>query len=91
MIFLKYLAVSLISVISLFQFVMLVRAVCSWFPKVRVTKFFRILHVITEPVISPMRDLLFKISFLRRLPIDLSFLATYLFLELVITFLTYLI
>ena len=87
----RYLAITLISVISTFQLVMVVRAICSWFPKIRATKFFRILYVITDPVIAPMRNLLFKISFIRRLPIDLSFLATYLFLELVITFLTYVI
>ncbi len=88
---LKYLAITLVSVISTFQFIMIIRAVLSWFPKVRDTKFFRLLHIITDPVISPMRNLLFKISWIRRLPIDLSFLATYLFLELVVTFLTFLI
>lgn len=73
----------LISAISAYQMIMFVHAICSWIPPVRESKFFRFLHMLIEPLLSPIRNVLHKINWIRMLPIDLSFLALYLLLEAV--------
>lgn len=61
---------------------MLIRAVLSWFPGIRIpTKFSAFLYGITEFFISPVRTFLMKIGFVQRFPLDLSFLATYFLLH----------
>ena len=93
MIFVRAISWFLISAISTYKFIMLVRAICSWIPPVRESKFFWFLRLLTEPLISPIRKLLNRVSWIRRCPIDLSFLALYLLLEfassLLSTLLTY--
>ena len=79
----------LFSTIRAYQMIMFVRAICSWIPPVRETKFFRFLCLLTEPLLRPIRELLHKLSWVRMLPIDLSFLALYLLLEAVSVALTY--
>ncbi|MBO5338808.1 MAG: YggT family protein [Clostridia bacterium] len=80
---LRIIAWILVPTISAYQLIMFARAICSWFPPVRETKFYRFLYIITEPLISPIRELLHKISWIRMLPIDLSFLVLYLLLDVV--------
>ncbi len=58
-----------------FELAMFVRAILSWFPFAG-GKFTDFLYSVTEPVISPVRNLLGKSS-LGGMPIDLSFLITY--------------
>lgn len=79
----KYIAWVLYSLISAFQMIMVVRAICSWIPPVRDTKFFGFLHMITEPPLIPIRNLLYKISWIRNFPLDLSFLVLYFLLNIV--------
>ncbi|MBR6917949.1 MAG: YggT family protein [Clostridia bacterium] len=70
--------------IEILTLLMFIRAVLSWFPIVdRSSKFMGFLYMITEPVISPVRSLLSRFDFVRRFPIDLSFLATYLLLHII--------
>lgn len=76
-----YIAWILISLISAFKMLMLIRAICSWIPQVRETRFYEIIFSITEPPLVPIRKLLNNISWVRRFPLDLSFLAFYLILE----------
>ena len=80
---LRIIAWILVPTISAYQIIMFARAICSWFPRVRDTKFFRFLYIITEPLLSPIRELLNKLNWVRMLPIDLSFLALYLLLDVV--------
>lgn len=63
------------SLLYVFDIVLLVRAVCSWFPSSRESAVYRIAYTITEPILRPIRDLLFRIEWVRRCPIDLSFLV----------------
>ena len=83
-----YIAWILISIISAFKMLMLIRAICSWFPSIRDTGFFRFIYSITEPPLVPIRKVLNNIGWVRRFPLDLSFLALYLLLELVSSMLT---
>lgn len=70
--------------ISALQLVMLVRAIMSWLPFDDSSPLFRFVYCVTEPVIIPVRNLMEKIGFLSGLPIDLSFLVTYMLLSFVL-------
>lgn len=69
------------------QAAMFIRAIMSWFPGLDDNKFGDFLYALTEPVIAPMRALLFRIRLFQELPIDMSFLFTYLLLSLISMFL----
>ncbi len=84
-----YIAWILISLISAYKLLMLIRAICSWIPPVRETGFYGFIFAITEPPLVPIRNLLNNISWVRRFPLDLSFLAFYLLLELISSLLTF--
>jgi len=66
---------------------MFIRALLSWFPGENESVFDRFLFLCTEPVIAPVRSLLDRFEFFAGLPIDLSFIATYLILSLVLALL----
>ena len=65
------------------QFAMLARAILSWFPMDgnRLTDF---LHSVTEPFIYPVRLFFHKMNWFAGMPIDISFLVTYLLLSIVL-------
>jgi YggT family protein len=65
------------------QLAMLVRAVLSWFP-IEPNKFINFIYAITEPVIAPIRALFDKMGWFRGLPIDMSFMASYLLIALLL-------
>ncbi|MBO5092422.1 MAG: YggT family protein [Clostridia bacterium] len=88
--FFRYLGAILMSLLSVLQTVLIVRAICSWIPPVRNSKFFGFLQTITEPLLAPIRALLHKISWLRNLPIDFSLLVLFIMIEFAITLLAYL-
>lgn len=69
--------------LSLVQLAMLVRAVLSWFP-MEPNKFTDILYSLTEPFITPVRLLFHKLNWFQGLPIDLSFLVSYLLISVVL-------
>lgn len=63
------------SLLSVFDLILLARAICSWFPAARESAVYRFAYTVTEPVLRPVRDFLFKFEWVRRCPIDLSFLV----------------
>ncbi len=65
------------------QLAMLVRAILSWFP-MDDNKFTDFLFGITEPFIYPVRLLFEKLNWFQNLPIDISFMVTYLLLSVII-------
>ena len=68
-----------LAMIDIIIIAMLIRAVMSWFvASDNVISSF--LYSITEPIILPVRKLLEKLDFTSGLPIDLSFLVTYVLL-----------
>lgn len=70
---------------------MFVRAILSWFPGVRLPiSLSDFLYNVTEIFISPVRTLLFKFDFVRRCPIDISFIVTYILLHSIQGLLTWL-
>ena len=70
--------------IEIVTFLMFVRAILSWLPGIRIPSAIgTVLYGVTEFFISPVRTLLFKIDFVQRCPIDISFLVTYILLHIV--------
>lgn len=69
------------SLIGLFQTLLLVRALLSWFPVS--SGIYDFLHTVTEPVIMPVRILFDRLGIDVSIPIDLPFLVTYILLSVV--------
>ncbi|MBQ8345178.1 MAG: YggT family protein [Clostridia bacterium] len=73
--------------LSVVQLAMLVRAVMSWFmlePN-RLTDF---LYAVTEPFMMPLRRLFEKMNWFQELPIDVSSMATFMILSVVLLLLS---
>ena len=62
------------------QIAMMLRAILSWFP-MDSNKFVDFLYVITEPFNVPIRLLFEKLGWFQNLPIDISFMVSYLLLS----------
>ena len=58
-----------------FDFLLLVNAVCSWVPEWRMSKVYMLSSRIIDPILSPIRKLMWKFDWARRCPIDLSFIV----------------
>ena len=64
------------------QLAMLARAVLSWFPvENRIVDF---LYTVTEPFIYPVRILFERMNWFQNLPIDISFMVSYLLISLIV-------
>lgn len=63
--------------LTVVQLAMLARAILSWFP-ISENRFIDILYYITEPFIVPIRMLLDKLGWFDGMPIDVSFMISYL-------------
>jgi len=82
-IFLLILKNIVIVFLTVIQLAMLVRAILSWFP-MNGNRFTDFLFAITEPFIYPVRMLFDKLNWFSGLPIDVSFLATYLIISILL-------
>ena len=80
---LQILANVVLLLLSAVQLAMLVRAILSWFP-MDGNRFTDFLYGITEPFIYPVRMLFEKLNWFQNLPIDVSFMVTYLLLTVLI-------
>ena len=72
--------------LSAVQLAMLLRAVLSWF-MMDSNRFTDFLYGITEPFIYPIRLLFERMGWFQNLPLDISFLVTYVLLSVVMFFL----
>ena len=78
-----YVLVSTLSLLIEVLFVlMFIRAIFSWFPTESPGKLQLIIYHMTEPVIAPVRKFLWRMGWFQGLPIDMSFMVTYLLLGL---------
>lgn len=75
------------SLIDIMKLLLIIRALVSWFPDVARGQIGEFIYKTTEPMIAPVRNYMRRISFFNSLPIDVSFLVTYLLLGLLETFL----
>ena len=69
--------------ISVIMTAMLLRMICSFIPSLTETRFFTLLLYLTEPVILPVRFVMYKLNIGQDLPIDLSFTIAYFLLMFV--------
>lgn len=73
--------------LEIFEYLMLFRAIMSWFPQMQGGKLFAFVYGITEPIIMPFRKLLQNVNALRGFPIDISFMLAFMmivFLEMLL-------
>ncbi len=80
---LQIIANVVVLLLTVVQFAMLLRAILSWFP-IDSNRFIDFLYAITEPFIYPVRALFQKMNWFQNIPIDLSFMVSYLLITLVI-------
>ena len=78
------------SALYAFDLLLFVRAICSWVPSFRQSMVYRIAHTVTEPILRPVRDLLYRIEWVRRFPLDLSFLVVVLLINGLMSITSYL-
>ena len=69
------------------QLMMLIRAILSWIPQNQKENVIRnFVYTVTEFFIAPVRAFLDRFDWVRRTPLDISFLVTYILLSLLSTF-----
>ena len=73
--------------LSVLSYAMFGRAILSFFPSMDGSRVSAFLIALTEPVIVPVRALLYKFNIGQNSPIDLSFSLTYLLIVIVQMFL----
>ncbi len=64
------------------ELLMLGRAIMSWFPMEEDNAIQRFLHMMTEPVIYPVRVLMERLDLFQGLPIDMSFFFTFILISM---------
>jgi len=70
------------------QILLFARAILSWFPHDnKLSGIMELLYNLTEPVLLPVRTLLFKIPGMNRFPLDFSLIIVYMIIELLMSFL----
>lgn len=87
MLFFRVIATVLYVLLVSFDLCMLIRAICSWIPNFQSSKIYEFTYKITEPILSPVRNLLMRWDFVRRCPLDLSFLVVIILTSLIQRFL----
>lgn len=78
------------SLLYIFDLFLLARAVCSWFETARNSKIYELSYTVTEPVLRPIRDMLSRFEWVRRCPIDISFIVVILMVNALSSTFTYL-
>ena len=67
------------------QFAMLARAILSWFPIEN--RLVDIVYAVTEPVVYPFRWLFERLNWFQNFPLDMSFMAAYLTVSIILVLL----
>jgi len=73
---------ALYHVVGILQFAMFIRALMSWIPSLNGTRLSEFLYELTEPFITPVRNLLSRTSLANSM-IDISFFITFLLLMVI--------
>ena len=68
--------------LSFIQIAMLVRAILSWFPIDN--RFVDFVCSVTEPFVYPIRRLFEKLGWFQGLPVDISFMVSYLLITVIL-------
>ncbi|MEG0855084.1 MAG: YggT family protein [Terrisporobacter sp.] len=65
----QIIAVFLIKLLNILTWLIVIQCLMSWFPGARMSKAYEVINMFTEPLVGPIRDLLFKYI---NIPIDFS-------------------
>lgn len=71
------------ALLSVLEICMLLRAILSWLPIKEDNPILLFVHMVTEPIVIPVRALFEKMGWFQNSPIDISFLVAYLLLSVV--------
>ena len=77
------------SLLRIYELLLIARAILSWFPMVQGNAIDAFLYNVTEPVLAPIRNVLWKIPFLANMPIDFSILVAFLLIDVLRTIIFY--
>lgn len=69
------------TLLRVYEFLFIARAILSWFPMAQGNGISYFLHTVTEPVLEPIRRVLHKIPALASMPIDFSVLVAFLLID----------
>ena len=56
----QMIAVLLIKLLNILSWIILIQCLMSWFPGARYSRVYEILSMFTEPLVGPIRELLFR-------------------------------
>lgn len=71
------------ALLRVYELLFIARALLSWFPGANAGGIGEFLYAVTEPILGPIRELLWKIPFLQGMPIDFSVLVAYLLIDVI--------
>ena len=81
--YITYVVVTLVrTLLYALEIAMFLRALLSWFPIDEESRLMSFLYTITEPVIQPIRALLYRLNLFQNSPLDVSFFITYIIIAL---------
>ena len=69
--------------LNMVMLAMTLRAILSLFAVAPENKLYAISYMISEPIIVPVRFLFYKLNLFQSIPLDISFLVTYLLLSII--------
>lgn len=70
----QIIGIALIKLLNLLNWLIIIQCLMSWFPGARYSKGYEIISMFTEPLVGPIRDVLFKYI---DIPIDFSPIIAY--------------
>ena len=70
----QIIGIALIKLLNLLNWLIIIQCLMSWFPGARYSKGYEIISMFTEPLVGPIRDILFKYI---DIPIDFSPIIAY--------------
>ena len=74
-------AIITIRLLGILQWLLVFRALASWFPQIQQSRIGELLYNITEPMVAPFRMLLSRVQALNMMPLDFSPLLAFVVLS----------
>ena len=81
--YITYVVVTLVrTLLYVLEITMFLRALLSWFPIDEESRLMSFLYTVTEPVIQPVRALLYRLNLFQNSPLDVSFFISYIIIAI---------